>query len=390
MIDTQQWRASIGTFTQPSTCKSVFTEHSEPHELNDLCARLFITSVLLWGIYLEHTTINYMQPYVNTLLLSMDVESNPGPTLPADLQAVVDLINDNMNAKFDVMQHQIETMSAAIATVKQDVSLLQENMNTLKQKQMNSTCDIQNITKRLDMIEAESDRQQQYSRRENLLFHGITISGNEDYAIMRRRIVSILNEHVKVKTWHENDIVRAHRNNSSSPDKPGPVIARFTNFMDKLAILKARPELKQHGIGISNDLTKKQRQTISDIRNSSGGHKRGYYLKGKLVVVDADPSKNRTSTSMPDTTGDPRLNSSNSIPGTSRGHVGSLVQPTRFHTWTQHRERGHGQQYAPPTRLPQPINDKDNTQMQQGVHGQQYVPPPPPSQPISDKDTVIV
>ena len=47
-------------------------------------------------------------------------------------------------------------MNSAITTVKQDVSLRQEKMNTLKQKQMNSTCEIQNITKILDILEVES------------------------------------------------------------------------------------------------------------------------------------------------------------------------------------------------------------------------------------------
>ena len=360
MIEVQQWRATIGRFCHPSSakCSADKQQQHQAHPLNDLCVRLFVTAVLLWGVYLQHTTtknitpthiniathiclheihqyLSYadlsfpmhfvlnsgtsiaMEPYVNTLMLANDVESNPGPTLSPDLQQVVDAINSNIDAKFDEMQKKIDMMGQSLTEVKTDVAKINEKVRELER---NVSDELKDVSDRMTIIECgqenivqdvlntdetmasmadhihkledEIDRQEQYSRRENLLFHNIPPSDNENYSTMSKKIISILNNHVPVKRWKEDDIVRAHRNGKSTKDKPAPVIVRFSHFMDKLDILKARKSLGDHGIGVSNDLTKAQRQAIYNVKTESNGSKRAFYRKGQLVIVDADPDQN--------------------------------------------------------------------------------------------------
>ena len=57
---------------------------------------------------------------------------------------------------------------------------------------------------------------------------------------------------------------------------------RFTSFQDKLLVLKSRPSLKNEGVGVSGDLTRRQRDQL---RNVPEG-KRGYFKNGKLVTFD--------------------------------------------------------------------------------------------------------
>ena len=57
---------------------------------------------------------------------------------------------------------------------------------------------------------------------------------------MIRKIISILNNHVPVKRWKKNDIVRAHHKGKSTTDKP----ARFSHFLEKLDIVKPRKPLE--------------------------------------------------------------------------------------------------------------------------------------------------
>ena len=109
MITIDQWRLKIGTFCHPALKTPTEKDKKHrPHTYN-LCARLFITALILWGVYLEHSLINtltssdynyknhinkdvchngssimqplfYQDPYFNNLILAMDIESNPGPT----------------------------------------------------------------------------------------------------------------------------------------------------------------------------------------------------------------------------------------------------------------------------------------------------------------------
>ena len=87
---------------------------------------------------------------------------------------------------------------------------------------------------------------------------------------------------MKDKNWQESDIVRAHRLGKDSAKKPRPLIVRFSQFQDKLVVLKAREDLKKAGIGVANDLTSLQRSELSKLREKG---QRGYYKNGVLNVV---------------------------------------------------------------------------------------------------------
>ena len=331
MISVQQWRATIGQFSQPPARR----KHTQPevnthsHSLNDLCVRLFITGVLLWATYLEHTTITYiitthstyvlqathtnldvchhgtsvplqsyigLQPYVNTIMLSMDVEENPGPTMSAELQqvvnAVVNQVNDNMNTKFDVVQHQLLDLSNSVNSVKREVSDLKAKVSTLENSQLETTESIDGVYKRLETLELECERQEQYSRRENVILHGLTEETGENYTTLRKRATDLLNSVVKDKEWTEADILRTHRlgksrsssSSGSSKPKPRPLIIRFVQFHDKLAVLGARAQFKTMGIGVKCDLTQKQRTMLTNLPDN----KHGYFKSGRLVIVDSD------------------------------------------------------------------------------------------------------
>ena len=331
MIAVQQWRATIGRFSHPPSSKwRCESEPSRTHPLNDLCVRLFITGVLLWAVYLEHTTIkslisihtnyepthnnfvsthnltntdvchngtslilqSYLQPYVNTIMLSMDVEQNPGPTMSAELQqvvsAVVNQVNDNMNSKFDVVQHQLLDLSNSVNAVKREVSDLKLKVSTLENAHIETTENIDAVIKRLETLETESERQEQYSRRENLILHGLTEETGETYRSLRKRATDLLNEVIKDKEWTESDILRTHRlgkSRSSANSKPRPLIIRFVQFHDKLTVLGARAQFKTKGIGVKCDLTQKQRAILSTVPEN----KHGFFKSGQLVIVDRPP-----------------------------------------------------------------------------------------------------
>ena len=92
----------------------------------------------------------------------------------------------------------------------------------------------------------------------------------------------LLNEHAKSKNWSKRDIVRAHR---VAPNSKGerPIVAKFHHGEDKITALAARSDFKESGIGIGNDLTRRQRETIAKLRKDG---KIGYFKKGKLFIVN--------------------------------------------------------------------------------------------------------
>ena len=235
-----------------------------------------------------------MTPCVNTLMLAGDVESNPGPTLSQELQqvvsAVVNQVNENMNAKFDVVQHQLLDLSNSVNAVKREVSELKTKVSTLENAQLETTDSIDGVIKRIETLESERERQEQYSRRENVILHGLAEETGETYDSLRKKATDLLNSVVKDKEWKEADILRTHRlgkprSPSSGTPKPRPLIIRFVQFHDKLAVLNARAMFKDNGIGVKGDLTQKQRAMLANIPDN----KHGYFKSGQLVIVDRPP-----------------------------------------------------------------------------------------------------
>ena len=86
----------------------------------------------------------------------------------------------------------------------------------------------------------------------------------------------------------DHDVTRAHRLcKSPRTDKPRPIIVRFSNFMDKMKVIKGRQSLREQGFGVSNDLSKNQRSELDKLKEKG---KTGYYKNGHLYVIPSDAS----------------------------------------------------------------------------------------------------
>ena len=327
MIDIVAWRACIGTFLHPIRAKCSSPISVQSNEDYTLSARLSVIALTLWFLYTEHLVIglflqhidhccttsthmstsymslnespvfkhctnivyyvNHNTHFVNTLALANDVETNPGP-LTQELQQVIDAINDNINVKFDTLQHQFADLAHTVKGLKDEISTINSKVSTLSSNATNMDSEIQRLQTRIQVIEEETEKQEQYSRRENVILHGIGEHPGETVDSIRSRVTTLLNNNVKVKTWQDADIVRAHRlmgHQHSDPStasplhiKPRPIIVRFHQFQDKLAVLKARPQMKSIDVGVSGDLTRKQRDKLRQLPDDV----RGYFKGGRL------------------------------------------------------------------------------------------------------------
>ena len=254
--------------------------------------RLLLCVIISWTLATFCTT---SQPYVNTLLMANDVELNPGPTLEEQLSALSISINEqfaDLRGTISTLACSVQGIQTAITSVREDIAAVKAHVEELERQQQTLQLDIdanhdnnEVLQSRVTEIEETIEKQEQYSRRENILLHGLPEQANENYTTVRRTVVDLLNSTVKTKSWSDTDIVRAHRlGRASRDDRPRPIIVRFTHFMDKLSVLKARQELRTRDVGVSNDHTARQREALERLRAKG---QRGYYKNGKLVVVPA-------------------------------------------------------------------------------------------------------
>ena len=118
---------------------------------------------------------------------------------------------------------------------------------------------------------------------------------NETYETMKGYVITnVLKVAYPYLDWSPEDIVRTHRvgnPNSDADENPCMVLIKFLHWDRKMAVLRGREALREHGIRIGDDITRRQRATLKRLSDEG---KSGYYYKGELFVREKNkkPSEN--------------------------------------------------------------------------------------------------
>ncbi len=259
------------------------------------------------------------------LLLCGDIEPHPGPTriedsvkcLETKVDSQAERLEGKLNQLIDMMnttqshnkqlernfQKLEESISANNEQIQLQFSLLKDSVSALQSavrrnnEQLDSIGNEQNsMSSRLRKLEEEVERQERYSRRSNVLLYGMKEEAGESFDRCTARVIKTLRRHFPQKDWNETDVERAHRLGplSRKSDRPRPVIIKFQRWRDAMIIMRDKEGKNlmrdSDGLRVGADLTKQQRDTLSQLRNQG---KHAYFAKGKLVVQESRPHPNR-------------------------------------------------------------------------------------------------
>jgi hypothetical protein len=228
------------------------------------------------------------------VLLSGDVELNPGPgpgenvnieseqdlAMAAALGDKFKQLEDSLQSKLDAILAQISSQSNILkekqTTMQKQGELLQQQNEALRkfgaeQEAMKNTVaglcsditEVKSSVQRHEQaigevsdkqdrlyetvetvanLEAEVDRLEGFSRRNNIKFFGIpeANSGKEDDCA--QAVLNVLSTYIPQKKWGAETIERAHRLGHFVPNKPSPrpVIVKFQSWRDAIRVMKDR------------------------------------------------------------------------------------------------------------------------------------------------------
>ena len=359
MIGLTQWRLTIGRFSGGRGGLKV-RRASDPSSgsthlfLEDLCKRLLGCAIILWVTTIVNRILTILQQ-------PGDVELNPGPTIEAQLTD----LNKNIEDKFERLHNEIsglgfemrkmattlELVTESVNSIKEEISNLRENIKEVEEKQEVLQLNIETNAAGIDQLELKIEtlsnsveKQEQYSRRENLIFHGMKEEADESSEKSRLAIVALLNKNVTTKHWREEDFLRAHRlgHRRNSSETPRPLIVRFMHHFDKLKVLRARDKLKETGIGVANDLTLHQRTELAKLRKQG---KSACYKNGTLIIQD--PSAERNNKIIGDASSSPDRDSRRYVQAYRRGQQQQQEEEQQQQQQQQQQNRsGHQQERA--------------------------------------------
>lgn len=117
--------------------------------------------------------------------------------------------------------------------------------------------------KRVNHLETLLDQQESYTRRDNLVIHGLVEKEGE---ITPQLVTDFFSDALKTKV--ESKEVLAHRLGKPGSSKTRPIIVRFRDRKVRDTILRSRRKLKGSGVFISEDATQRQRELLKAVRES--------------------------------------------------------------------------------------------------------------------------
>ena len=146
---------------------------------------------------------------------------------------------ESLKGNYKELKETLQNTKGQVDTLVKENNGLKRGVKSLEEQLLESKKEVEELDERLNDIEANHDDLEQYTRKFNLVIHGIPEHEEEDNVA---NIVT-LGKLLKVNlTPGDTGIV--HRMNMKSKDTPRPIIARFSNYNTKSKLYKATFNLR--------------------------------------------------------------------------------------------------------------------------------------------------
>lgn len=172
------------------------------------------------------------------------------------------------NKKLETMEEKIMAFQmdaeVGLSETKKDIAALKDRCSEMEA----TISSLRNINKNLLV---DHDELEQYGRRNNLIFRGLTQLPNETY---EETVVKFVNNTLSVTDTLKRrvqvtlqDIDVAHPLKTKKETDPPVIIAKFVRRSVKNAVVSARRQLAGKPVSISEDLTRKNQKLLNDLKN---------------------------------------------------------------------------------------------------------------------------
>ena len=277
MITIEQWRAAIGRYL-PRVGRGKKCKSNKPKE-GEVLGALVILSIIS-----------------ASLIMSGDVELNPGPPKPCakTRQSYFELKNaasPGNSSSTNEIDEKLDTITATLQNEIKDLKrymddkwdpVIEELRTALRESEKRIT-ELENMNEKLYKAlkeqEDKLDDQEARSRRNNIVIHGIQRKNpKETWDECEELVRDLLEEKLNITN---PKIERAHRLGHSTK---APIILRFLSFKEKEEVLRKRASLKGTNIFINEDFTGR----VRDIRSRLSPFLRKMREEGKRVNMVYD------------------------------------------------------------------------------------------------------
>ncbi|KAH9374295.1 hypothetical protein HPB48_005615 [Haemaphysalis longicornis] len=190
------------------------------------------------------------------LLLSGDVELNPGPVEMDILQSLqkgqTEILNNLASIESRIAKHE-----GMIADIKDSLVATKKQVEELGKIVTEHKDDISILQKEFKNLQAKNVDLENRSRRQNLLFYGVDDNKAETWDESEELIKKIVGDKLGIEV---SSLQRAHRIGVYRNKKKRPIIANFASYKEGQEILSNAKKLKGSDFSIDQDFAPASRE----------------------------------------------------------------------------------------------------------------------------------
>ncbi|XP_040359365.1 uncharacterized protein LOC121047824 [Ixodes scapularis] len=243
------------------------------------------------------------------LLLSGDVERNPGPMSKpeaeslANIESIVSQLHAGQSSIMSQLKElndeqkrtndSISALTARVGIIESDLVICKSKMNSAEELEQK----LESVLLEMASLKRRSDDAESRSRRSNLIFFGFKDTTKETWAESEKLVLDLCSDKLGLQI-DPATIDRAHRIGRFNPAKNRPVVVKFSQFKLKDAVLGSAFKLKDTGISVSEDYPQNvqfARKSLLDFARTQGNrfHLRvdKLYIGEKQFLFDYETSQ---------------------------------------------------------------------------------------------------
>lgn len=192
-----------------------------------------------------------------------------------------------MQSTISDLTRSLEFTQQEVEDLKQKVKQQDHEIKSRKEANEELIANLQTSKKEIKELQDRSNYQEDYNRRNNLQFLGMEERPGETWEQSAVQVTKLLTEKLELPPI---ELERAHRVGQRVDDRHRPIIARFTRFSDREAVMRNVAKLKGTRIFINEDLCPASQEIRKNqlpmLKQAKSEGKIAYFRHTRLIIKD--------------------------------------------------------------------------------------------------------
>lgn len=209
-------------------------------------------------------------------------------------KSAMELVVKQMNDQMRKLEGTVSDLTTSLEFTQREVDDLKSTVKIYEKEKLEANAKIEKLT---DVIESSSFKmkeleerinyQDDYSRRNNIRISGVEEMSGETWEQTATSVTSLLDDKLQLPGLA---LERAHRVGMRRGAEPRAIVARFTHFSDREAVMRNARKLKGTSIFLNDDLCPASQSIKSAqmplLKQARAQGKIAYFIRTRLVVKE--------------------------------------------------------------------------------------------------------